>query len=443
MERFLEEARRLFTPSREEEEAVASVARRVEELLRPIAEGFGGRVVHVGSTARGTWLPGTRDIDIFIVLPRDSPTQPEEVVNAVIEAAASQGIQFKLRYAAHPFATLLVLGFEVDVVPAYEYSPGQRPRTPADRSVAHNEYLARRLTPQLAADVRVAKAFMRAVGVYGAEIAVEGFSGYLTELLVIHHGGFAGLIEAASRWRPHRVFIDPEGHYADPAEAARRFGRPPMIVVDPVDPARNAAAAVSLQSLSRFILAAKALLRNPTPEVFRPSAPGGEAPSFLFLLFEHSGEPPDIAWGRFKRAARIIASKLEECGFAVADYAVFSDEERHFLIVYALEALDLPPAQIHVGPPAYSDDALAFAEKYAGDPEAWGPVVVGDRVVVVRRRRIRSAERCVEEIGLKHLDSVVRRLYRGAYREPPLDLPGVRQYVSRPLPWLTTLLKRG
>jgi tRNA nucleotidyltransferase (CCA-adding enzyme) len=37
---------------------------------------------------------------------------------------------------------------------------------------------------------------MKGTGVYGAEAKVEGFSGYLTELLVINYGSFPKALEA-------------------------------------------------------------------------------------------------------------------------------------------------------------------------------------------------------------------------------------------------------
>ena len=48
--------------------------RAVEELVRVIAEEFGDAVVAVyvaGSFARGDFLPGRSDVDVYVVLSRD------------------------------------------------------------------------------------------------------------------------------------------------------------------------------------------------------------------------------------------------------------------------------------------------------------------------------------------------------------------------------------
>jgi tRNA nucleotidyltransferase (CCA-adding enzyme) len=45
-------------------------------------------------------------------------------------------------------------------------------------------------------EVRLLKKFMKGTGVYGAEIKIGGFSGYLCELLILKYRSFAQTIEA-------------------------------------------------------------------------------------------------------------------------------------------------------------------------------------------------------------------------------------------------------
>jgi tRNA nucleotidyltransferase (CCA-adding enzyme) len=53
---------------------------------------------------------------------------------------------------------------------------------------------------------------MAGIGVYGAEIKVGGFSGYLCELLILHHNSFLDTVKAFARYK-HRTVIDIEGYY--------------------------------------------------------------------------------------------------------------------------------------------------------------------------------------------------------------------------------------
>ena len=47
---------------------------------------------------------------------------------------------------------------------------------------------------------------MKGVGVYGAEIRVGGFSGYLCELLTLSFGSFTDILKAVSDWKEKRSY---------------------------------------------------------------------------------------------------------------------------------------------------------------------------------------------------------------------------------------------
>jgi tRNA nucleotidyltransferase (CCA-adding enzyme) len=399
----LEEARRLVEPKGEEavrevsEEFKRYIASRIEEA------GVRGEVALVGSAARGTWLPDKIDIDLFIILSRD---YPKEFINNLLSIIRKfldkDNISYELRYAEHPYITAHYKGFDIDIVPCFKIAPGEAPITAADRSPLHHQYLLARLDDERRLSVRLLKRFMRGIGVYGAEVRVEGFSGYLTELLVVRYGSFLDVLKAAARWRPYKTVIDIEGYYK-PQEALKKF-KSPLVVVDPVDKNRNAAAAVSLTSMSTFILAAKMFLRRPSLSYFEPRRTPALAVPTIALVFPWPGGAPDAAWGRLKRIARALANKVEECGFKVLRWGVGGEEGREARVVLLLESYELPQWELHVGPPAASDAAEAFVEKYLGE-EVVGPFVEGGRVYVVRRRKITRVEDCLaktaRDLGLR------------------------------------------
>jgi hypothetical protein len=68
---LLSEVLARITPSAEEERHVRNVAREVIDKVDSAAraEGLDVYAVHVGSTARDTWLKGKKDIDIFLMFP--------------------------------------------------------------------------------------------------------------------------------------------------------------------------------------------------------------------------------------------------------------------------------------------------------------------------------------------------------------------------------------
>ena len=83
-------------------------------------------------------------------------------------------------------------------------------------------------------EVRLAKRWLKGVAAYGAQTATGGFSGYLVEVLVAARGSFQGLVDwLAKGAQPRRIALGPD-HVKDDVS--------PLVVVDPVDAARNCAA---------------------------------------------------------------------------------------------------------------------------------------------------------------------------------------------------------
>src|SRR5437867_6026547 len=91
---------------------------------------------------------------------------------------------------------------------------------------------------------------MKGVGVYGAEIEKQGFSGYVCEVLVLKHDSFSEVLK----------------HFAHLKAAAP--GRL-LSLPDPVDERRDLAKAISNEKVARLVLAARSYLRRPTLQFFR------------------------------------------------------------------------------------------------------------------------------------------------------------------------------
>ena len=104
-------------------------------------------------------------------------------------------------------------------------------------------------------DVLLLKQFMKGIGVYGSELKVGGFSGYLAELLVLCYGSFAGVLQAAIRLEA--------GNVHRPGRASgKKTHDEPLVVVDPVDPNRNVAAALTLDKMFQFAAASRCIPRQ-------------------------------------------------------------------------------------------------------------------------------------------------------------------------------------
>jgi tRNA nucleotidyltransferase (CCA-adding enzyme) len=177
---------------REQKELAAFVSRLRSGLVNALAEaGIVSEVEIHGSVARDTWLRGQRDIDAFIILKPEAVRSDLLRVNEVVKGYVGPG--WVEAYAEHPYVKKMVDGFEVEFIPCFKVE-GKRIASAADRTPLHTGYILSHLTESQRDEVRFLKMFTKGIGVYGAEIKVGGFSGYLCELLIIAYGSFEGLI---------------------------------------------------------------------------------------------------------------------------------------------------------------------------------------------------------------------------------------------------------
>ncbi len=386
VERILAEVLRRVKPTRKELEQIRRAAEEIVQRLE--GKGKYRRVVVAGSAARNTNLRGSSDLDVFLIYPRDVPR--EEMEKEVLRIGAEVLENPETRYAEHPYVHGTFLGVPVDLVPAYEMRKGERIKSATDRTPLHQEYVASRCKGKLCDEVRLLKAFLKGIGVYGAEISVRGFSGYLAELLVLHYGSFLDVLRAASKWKPPV--------HVPVARAAVRF-KDPLIVPDPVDPYRNVAAPVSLDSLATFVAASRAFLERPSLVFFFPPDPT-LSPSdvrrilslrpVLVALFSYPPDAsPDIFWGELRHMASRIVRAFERMGYGVLYADVWTDEAKSSALAVEIESTPASIYEKHEGPPVFNEEhSRRFLSKHAD--ATFGPWIEGGRWYVLRPREAPS-----------------------------------------------------
>ncbi|TKX58493.1 CCA tRNA nucleotidyltransferase [Halorubrum sp. SS7] len=403
-------------------ETAATLTDRTREAIADLP--VDADVVQVGSTARGTWVAGDRDIDLFVRFDADlDRAELEEYGLEVGHAVLPDGHE---EYAEHPYVKGSYEGFDVDLVPCHDVESAGDLVSAVDRTPFHDAYLSARLDDDLAADVVLAKAFLKGIGAYGSDLRTEGFSGYLTELLVLELGGFVPLVESARSWHPP-VEFDPEGH-------AERTFEDPLVVVDPTDPTRNVAAVLSATNLARFQHYARELLAAPSEDLFEPDEPEPLDPKAVRAHLDRRGTTPvavvfdapdvvdDQLWPQLRRSLDGIVGGLNDHGFDVLRARAMTDAARATgdvgghgaertvgrdgsdgatrAALYAeLEVTERPAVERHDGPPvAVRKHAASFYESYVDDvdPDTYGPFIDGDRYVVEREREFATVREYLE-----------------------------------------------
>ncbi len=355
----------------------------------------------VGSFAKDTYTRDKWELDVFVLFEDVDDSWILQYSEEFLRSCLSRYFPTVIKYAQHPYVTVTLLGMEADVVPALKLDSPRKKGLGVERTPFHTEYVMSKLDACRRDDVRLLKAFFKGIGVYGAETRVRGFSGYLTELLIIHYGSFEKLIREASRWVPP-VYIDIEG-IGDREFLEKKYKDSPMIVVDPVDPERNAAAAVSLKSLSTFVLASRLYLRRPSREFFYPFTGETIVKPYGFLVTvecigDYVDSPPESVWGKAKRGARDLFDTTKQYGFQPLYYTIDTDESKYVRIELVTLENELPRVEVAKGPHAWDslEGVMAFLEKRLKDDY---PVWIGEdgRIYGLRARKFRSLAEIVTQ----------------------------------------------
>jgi len=437
-------------PTKKEKEKVTSFAKKLIKTINQITnqKNIKAEAILVGSIAKGTWLAGEADIDIFIKFPLDTPQEKlkKEGLQLGYECIKNLKGQPEERYASHPYVTGHIGEYEVDFVPCYDIKEASQLKSAVDRTILHTRYIKKHLKKEQIKEVLLLKKFMKAIKAYGSEFKVGGFAGYLCELLIIAYGNFQGVLEAASKWRKGQI-IDIEGY-----GTGGNF-EDPLIVVDPTDKKRNVASALTQQKLSEFIIAARNFLENPKIGYFKEIEYSRDKEEIqekfkeregecLILKFKSPRAPPDTLYPQLKKSMDTLVSHLSKEGFKVNRSSYWSDEKKNALIIFEFETWKLPRYKKHMGPTVWSRKHTKRFHKKYGD-KIW---IEGDRLFVEKKRKatkpdlylkILLSER-INQLGLgKHIKKELKKEYKildiNEYletRQPPEALEFLDEFLN-------------
>jgi tRNA nucleotidyltransferase (CCA-adding enzyme) len=403
----LDQIAKKVAPSEAERERMLQLAERLKSQVQSILDraGFGGNVSIQGSYARDTWLSGEADLDIFASFP---PTMDRREWTGKVLPAIRRGIDAETidRYAEHPYLEFHIKGIRVNVVPCYSVEKGQW-KSATDRTPYHTEYMRQHLTPEMRLEARLLKRFMKGIRSYGAEIRVGGFSGMLVETLILHYQSFRGTLVQASKWKPI-IFLDLEKPNGSQDSRARDFGSP-LVVIDPIDPNRNLAAAVRDDKLWGFVAGSRELQKNPGiwyffPPKYKPKTKAQfsklldhQDRDIVAIFFEHARIVPDVLWGQLLKIEKSLTELMMRQDFHPLRSTVWSDEGRSSAILVELDSLTLPGVQTRQGPPVSKpDDSQGFLDRHLNAKDTIrGPWVQAGRWVVEKKRRILTIEQLI------------------------------------------------
>jgi tRNA nucleotidyltransferase (CCA-adding enzyme) len=351
-----------------------------------------------GSVAKDTWLKEDPDIDIFIRLPITMPRKDLDQIIIKIAKRATKNSKHIERYAEHPYLETFIDNIRVNIVPCYQVEIGNW-KSATDRTPYHTKYINKHLSPELKNEVRLLKKFFKGINVYGAEIRIGGFSGYLCELLILHYKSFIKTIEAFSKYKK-TIMIDQNNHYFNNKIDPTVLFSDPIIVIDPVDKNRNVASALKSEKLYALIGAARAFLLEPSTEFFFPqlidifsldslkSKFKNRGSSILFILVDNIDAVPDVLWGQLYKTQRSLRKLLKTNDFKILRDTVWTNKKTLTFFIIEVETYKLPKIKQHIGPPLeFEEQSTLFLTKYSKNTSVFsGPYIQNNRWVILLDR---------------------------------------------------------
>lgn len=306
------------------------------------------KIVLGGSGAKGTWLKGTHDVDIYVKF------NPKKYKGKDISKILSTELKKKFSrvstlHGSRDYFQVVKEKFTFEIVPIMDIKKASEAFNITDISPLHTQWVGK--YSKLADDIRLGKAFCRAHSCYGAESYIRGFSGYVLEILVIHYGSFEKFIKAVVNWKP-KEHIDFAKHGV---ELNRAKTQSPLILIDPVQPDRNAAAALSREQYETLIAAAKRFVKNPSEEFFikkeltvedlKAKAKGKAL--VLFEVVPLTGKE-DVVGAKLLKAFNYIKKIFLREGFTVYDASWSWNKNALFYFIVNPDLL--PEFKVHYGP---------------------------------------------------------------------------------------------
>jgi len=396
-----------ITPGDSKVKETQDVLMEIEKTTVDVIKPFGLKHTLAGSFLRDTWLADKLEFDIFILFPESVPRDRLEKQGLELGSKITRSLKgcYEIAYAEHPYIKAKIGEYTVDFVPCYDVKDPGNIKSAVDRTPHHNRYLLKNLTPELSPQVRLLKKFCKGIGVYGSDLKVEGFSGYLTELLIIHYRTLKNLMLEAAEWEAGKVFIDLNGHHKKPVDAKKIYPGQPLIVIDPVDKGRNVAAALSPGNFEKFRYACASFLKSPDEKFFtrgkgqvnlqslRKSI-GGRGTKLLCVWFTRPGVVDDVLFPQLRKSARRLRGMITEAEFAVMGHDVWCDIGGCAILV-EMEVWCLPNVRKLTGPPLFSKTHSGqFIKKYRGRARMW---VEGMNWVAEVRREYTDVDRLIRK----------------------------------------------
>ncbi len=363
-----------YSPTLEERRKLENISNKVSASISSYCHENAINAVPkvVGSFSKDTNLKDG-DLDIFIAFNRSYSEEFMEHEGLKIGHAVLPDAEE--RYAEHPYVSGKIDGIKIDIVPCFQIKFGEKKISAVDRSILHTEYVNEKLSRGQHNEIRLLKIFMKSAGVYGSEVKVSGFSGYVCELLVIAFGSFSNVIKKFSETKGKFIYPDNREEFDSP-----------VVIIDPVDTGRNAGAAVSPENLSKMKLASKLFMRNEDESFFRIERPEkatvyrDRGTCIKIFRVPKPDRTDDVVYPQAVRLKDTLFKIMNEFNLEPVSFEIYIDNYVEILIESRMCKSNM--INVRKGPPVDIDNAIEFYDKWISGIAARGPYIIGENIYV-------------------------------------------------------------
>jgi tRNA nucleotidyltransferase (CCA-adding enzyme) len=347
-------------PTKEEENAID---KKIKDFMKRIKV-KDAKIILGGSGAKGTWLKDVNDADIFIQFNYNKHKDKSDELSNILEKQLKKSFKkLDKLHGSRDYFQVKEKGFTFEIIPILEIKKAEIALNITDVSPLHADFVKK--YSKLEDEIRLMKQFCKVNNLYGAESYINGFSGYMCELLVIYYGGFLKLIKNACKWKEKEI-IDIKNFYKGKNvlfEMNKSKIISPIVLIDPVQSDRNAAAALSEEKYNLFIKKAKEFMKKPSKVFFEKKKVDINKlkKEFIILEAEALKGKEDVIGAKLLKVFEFLQRKLKKEGFEVTkQYWTFDKEKEAF---FYLKVKDVSSVKIVEGPNVKFKDHVKFFKK--------------------------------------------------------------------------------
>lgn len=400
MKDILKKALHEIKPTKEEEKKVFD---RVNIIIKKINK----KITHTnailgGSGAKGTWLK-TFDADIFVKFSCKHYHDKSEHLSDILGKTLKKLFPtVKRLHGSRDYFQIRQAGYTFEIVPILDIKKAEQAKNITDVSPLHAQWVKKH--KRLADEIRLTKQFFKAQNAYGAESHIKGFSGYVCEILTIYYGSFKDLIKNASKWK-EKVIIDINNYHKGKnimMELNKSKLHSPMVIIDPVQSDRNAAAALSFGKFDIIRKSSKQFLSKPSIDFFRKkefSIEGLKAKNkdkkIIIIKTAVKDGKRDVIGSKILKAFDHIRKKLVNNDFKLYNSGWEWDEKNPAVLYFVADKEELSKEKIRKGPIL---KAKWFVKDFKKKHKK--TFIKGNRIYAYVKRDIRNAEdfaKCIKK----------------------------------------------